>query len=64
MNRLPLIVAGIVFSIVALIHLLRLIYSWTIVVAGYVIPMWFSALGLFVATSLALWMFRATIKKH
>ena len=59
-KRLPLLVAGCVFTLVAVIHLLRLVYHWEILIAGQVIPMSFSVAGLIVAGILALWMFRAS----
>ena len=63
MNKsLPLSVAGIIFSLVALMHLLRLFYHWKILVAGYTIPMSVSVAGLFITVILALWMFIAASK--
>lgn len=60
MNKnFALTVAGIVFTIVAIVHLLRLLFSWEILIGGYVIPMWFSILGLIIAAILAIWMFIA-----
>ncbi len=61
-KRAPLIVSGVVFSLVALIHLLRLIYQWDVIVAGQAVPMSLSVAGLIVAVILALWMFRAANK--
>lgn len=54
-----LIVAGIIFTIVAFIHLIRLIFQWEIIINAFVIPMWFSGLGLIIAAILAIWMFIA-----
>lgn len=62
MKYLPLIVAGIIFSVVGVMHLLRLIYHWQIMIAGNVIPMSVSVAGLFVAIILALWMFIAAAR--
>jgi hypothetical protein len=64
MNRkLPLVVAGIIFSLVALIHLLRLLYQWEITIGGAIVPMTFSCAGLVVAALLAIWMFVAAKAK-
>jgi hypothetical protein len=52
-------VAGIIFSIFAIMHLLRLIYHWKIIIAGSVIPMSVSGIALIVAVILAVWMFSA-----
>ena len=60
MNKnLPLIVAGIIFTLVALIHLLRIIYHWEIIISGYVIPMSASIIALIITAIVALWMFLA-----
>ena len=42
-----------VFSLVAILHALRLMYGWTVSVNGLDIPMWASVLGLGVAVLLA-----------
>lgn len=52
-----LITAGIVFGIVAIMHLLRLFYKTKIVAGRKTIPMWVSVLGFIIALLLAIWMF-------
>ena len=47
-----------VFTLVAVVHLLRLVFGWEVVVTGYVVPVWWSALGLIVASGLALMVWR------
>ncbi len=61
--RLPLIIGGIIFSIVFLMHLLRVVYNWQIMIAGWVVPMSVSTVALVVSAVLALWMFVAAAKK-
>ena len=41
-------VAAVIFSLVALLHLARLVLGWDAVIGGWSVPMWFSwiALGL------------------
>ncbi|MHB1946809.1 MAG: hypothetical protein ACYCQI_01690 [Gammaproteobacteria bacterium] len=51
-----LIVSGIIFAIVALMHLLRLVYRTEIIIAGKVMPMWASILGFIIPLALAIWM--------
>jgi hypothetical protein len=58
----PLIVAGIIFSLVALLHLLRLIFQFEVTIAASAVPMWVSIVGLIVPTLLAIWMFMASKK--
>lgn len=61
MNKnLALVVAGIIFSIVALIHLLRLVYQFQIVVGDTVLSMQTSVFGLIIGLLLAFWMFAAS----
>ena len=43
------LIAGLVFSLVALGHLLRLVYSWPVHMAEWSVPMWASWSGLLVA---------------
>lgn len=57
-----LIVAGIIFSLVALCHLVRVLLHISITVAGHSIPMTTSYVGLIVALLLAIWMFVASRK--
>lgn len=61
MNKnLALKVAGIVFTIVAIIHVVRLYYQTPIMVDGTTIPMQVSIYGLIIALALAWWMFKAS----
>jgi hypothetical protein len=53
MKRPFTIVAAIIFAVVALVHLLRLVYGWVVNVAGGDVPMWASVLGLVIAAVLA-----------
>jgi hypothetical protein len=62
-KRIALIVAGIIFTLVALIHALRIIYHWKIVIAGHTVPMSASIIALIVTALIALWMFLAAAKK-
>jgi hypothetical protein len=53
MKRPFTIVAAIIFAVVALVHLLRLMYGWVVNIAGGNLPMWTSVLGLVIAGVLA-----------
>jgi hypothetical protein len=46
-------IAAIIFALVALLHLLRLVYGWEVTFAGWVVPLWISVIGLIVAGGLA-----------
>src|SRR5262249_57790084 len=51
--------AVVVLTIVAVIHLLRLLAGWQLVVSGFVVPVWWSAPGCIVAAGLAVLPLRA-----
>ncbi|TLY25421.1 MAG: hypothetical protein E6K63_14000 [Nitrospirae bacterium] len=42
-----------IFTIVAVVHLLRILLGWEVIIQGVVIPMWASYLGLIIAGGLA-----------
>jgi hypothetical protein len=50
-----LIVSGILFGVVALLHVFRLALRWQIRINQREIPMWVSVGGLFVAAGLCFW---------
>lgn len=58
-KKIALIVAGLVFALVALAHLLRLIFNADIMISGRVIPMSVSYIGFLIALILSIWMFKA-----
>jgi len=47
------LVAGIIFMLVALLHLLRLYMGWSITINNWAVPMWLSWAGLAVAGTLS-----------
>jgi hypothetical protein len=51
-NTFPLL-AGAIFLIVAVAHVLRLILRWEVVVAGWRVPMWVSVAAFVIAAYLA-----------
>lgn len=63
MNKnIALIVAGIVFLLVAIAHLLRIILDAQISMAGQALPMWPSYLAIIITLILSIWMFTASKK--
>jgi hypothetical protein len=52
-------VSGTLFALIALVHVLRVVQSWPIDVAGWVMPMWVSVAAALVTGALAIWAFRA-----
>jgi len=51
-------IAIVIFSLVAVLHVLRLIFGWQAVINGLVIPMWASVVGLIIAGGLAIMLWR------
>ena len=48
------LVAGVIFAMVALFHLMRIFAEWTVIIRDWSIPMWVSWIALVVAGGLAL----------
>jgi hypothetical protein len=51
-------IAIVIFSLMAVLHVLRLIFGWEAVINGLVIPMWASVVGTIVAAGLAVMLWR------
>jgi hypothetical protein len=47
------VVAGVVFAVVAVLHLLRIYMNWPVVIADWSVPMWVSWVGFVIAGGLA-----------
>lgn len=60
--KMALVVAGTIFLLVALMHLLRLVYAWEVTIGGHSIPMIASVIGFIVAIVVTFWMFIAASK--
>ena len=58
-KKTALNVAGTIFLIVAILHLLRVIFKWDVVIAQFTVPHYYSMIGAIVAFSLSLWMFKS-----
>ena len=43
------LLAGVIFAIVALAHLLRILMGWSIVIDNWTVPMWLSWIALVIA---------------
>ena len=51
-------IAVAVFTLIAILHLIRLFTGWEVIVTGFVVPVWWSAVGLVIAGGLALMVWR------
>ena len=54
MNHIYTTITVIVFALLSFVHLLRLVLGWDLSIAGTVLPMWASVLGLLIPGGLAL----------
>jgi hypothetical protein len=61
MKDMALLVAAIVFILVAIMHLLRLIFKVEIKIGTKVLPMSLSIIGFLVAAALGYWMLSARL---
>ena len=52
------VIAAVILGLVALVQLLRLIFGWSVVVNGFAIPLWASAIACLVAAGLAAMVWR------
>src|SRR5215831_6334375 len=58
------LLAGVIFTIIALLHLLRIIYGWDPVVEGWRVPKWISWVALIVSGYLGYEGLRLAIKSR
>lgn len=59
MAKKPLIVGGIVFLLVALVHLARIVCGFEVALNGKIIPLWVNGVGFVIAGGLSFWMLKA-----
>lgn len=59
MAKAPLIVAGIIFALIALAHLARLFFHFPLVIFNFPVPLWANIIALIAFALLAFWMFWA-----
>jgi len=51
-------IAVLIFSLVAIAHLLRLYFHWEVTVNGLIVPLWVSMAGFIIAGALAVMLWR------
>ena len=52
-RRAYLLVTAVIFSLIALLHLVRIIFGWSVMLASWSVPMWLSWGALIVTGALA-----------
>ena len=48
-------ISGVVFGVIALLHVFRLLLDWPAQVAGWVVPLWVSWIAILAAGALSAW---------
>jgi hypothetical protein len=62
-HQTALIAAGCILGLVAILHGLRLLLKFQVIIGSWHAPMWVSVVGFFVALGLALWMLASSREK-
>ena len=57
------IVSSAIFALVAIMHLIRLVLGWSIVLGMTSVPLWGSLLVVLISASLAMWGF-SLVRRH
>jgi hypothetical protein len=55
-------VSGFIFTIMALVQLLRTLLGWPVQVDLFTVPIWCSAIAFLVTAGMAIWAFRSASK--
>lgn len=59
--QLGLRVAGTIFGLVCLVHMVRLFIHFQVMLGGYPVPIWMNGIGFVVAGLLAFWLWRLSL---
>lgn len=51
-----------IFILIAVMHLIRLVFGWEVTLDSKVVPMWVSVMGLLIAGALAYFLWREAYK--
>ena len=57
-EKLYLIISGVIFALIALFHLMRIMFHWSAMVGAWTIPFSISLIAIMVAAILTIWAFR------
>ena len=53
-------VGGAFFLLIAIVHFLRVIFGWGVIINGLMMPLWVSVVAGLITFTLSMWMFRST----
>ncbi|HEX7412140.1 MAG TPA: hypothetical protein VF298_08385 [Bacteroidales bacterium] len=57
-KNLGLRIAGSIFGVVALMHLLRLVTAVPVLISGWLLPLWLNVVGCIVTSYLCFWLWK------
>ena len=57
-EKLYLIISGVIFALIGLLHLLRIMFQWPAMVGAWTVPFTISLMVIMVAAVLTFWAFR------
>lgn len=63
MKNQALLVSGLIFALIAIVHLLRIFYPFSIFISGVSIPLWVNGIAFILFSLLSIWMFRSFYEK-
>ena len=63
-QRPYLLTSGVIFGLVALVHLLRVVNGWSFEIGPWSLPIWASVLGTVVPGLLCIWALRLAVVRH
>lgn len=55
--RAYILISGVIFGVIALLHVFRLLLDWPAQVAGWAVPLWVSWIAILAAGALSAWAF-------
>jgi hypothetical protein len=63
MKNSALVIAGLIFSVMAIMHALRYVKKWEVIFEHYTIPQLWSVYAAIFTAALAVWMFTAATRR-
>lgn len=58
-KKIALNVAGVIFLLMSIFHLVRFIFKLEVVIGDFTVPVWYSLLGFIIPFLLSLWIFKS-----
>jgi len=62
-SRVLFVVVGVIMGVVAVVHFLRLVFGWSVIIGGWDAPFWISWIGIIAAGYISYASFRLASRK-